>query len=338
MLCWVVLPATALLAVLGSLLFSGIGHGLAGYRWRAIALAASAALAMLLVVVSVWFVPVTLLIRIASAVDAYRLLRKNPAPWQSRQHVSAALAFTIGAVAFGAAGASLEAFKIPSSSMYPTLVIGDHVYIDKLSLRWRPPERGEIIVFTQPCMRQPFIKRVMAVGGDTIEVRCSVVYVNGKAATSTLIEKDAHYSDLDVTGGEWLSRTADRYREVLDGHAYETFRNPEIQERGDFPQRDRMLLPSCTQGDFYDKPTQYVKQPRGELVPTRDLATAQPCEPQLHFVVPNGSLFVMGDNRHNANDSRYWGVVPLELVIGRAIGIYLSDGPDGGWSRFGAVE
>jgi signal peptidase I len=54
--------------------------------------------------------------------------------------------------------------------------------------------------------------------------------------------------------------------------------------------------------------------------------------------VPKGSVFVMGDNRNNANDSRYWGAVPLDHVIGRAIGIYLSDGPQSTWSRFGAVD
>ena len=56
------------------------------------------------------------------------------------------------------------------------------------------------------------------------------------------------------------------------------------------------------------------------------------CRPHMHFVVPADSLFVMGDNRNNSNDSRYWGVVPANLVVGRLIGIWLP------LNRFGAAH
>ena len=72
----------------------------------------------------------------------------------------------------------------------------------------------------------------------------------------------------------------------------------------------------------------------------RSDVNAAACEPQAHYVVPPGSLFVMGDNRNNANDSRYWGAVSVDAVIGRTMGIWMSKPPgdDGGLSRFGAIE
>jgi len=325
---------SALLAVFGSLLFPGVGQGMAAHRLRAVLWASAGVVSVLLILVSVWFLVVTFVIRAASAIDAYRCMRRHTPP---HQLASAVIAVVIGAVGIGGAQATLEAFKIPSSSMYPTLIIGDHVYINKLSAMLRPPERGEIIVFDQPCAQRVYIKRVIAIANDTIEVRCSVVYLNGKPVPSTLVDKDASYEDFDDARSEWHKRAASRYREVIDGHTFDTFRSPDHPERGDFPQVDRGIAPSCTHGEFFNEPRPGTKQPKGRLELTkRDGAGA--CDPQLHFVVPAGSVFVMGDNRHNANDSRYWGVVPLDNVIGRAIGIYISDGPAGSWGRFGAVE
>jgi len=87
----------------------------------------------------------------------------------------------------------IQAFKIPSGSMIPTLLVGDHILVNKLfygiripftKARWprmTEPERGDVIVFVYPEDRtKDFIKRVVAVGGDTVEIRNKVVYINGK--------------------------------------------------------------------------------------------------------------------------------------------------------------
>jgi signal peptidase I len=330
-------------AVLASLLFPGLGQAMAYRPTRMLVVALGTLATTFAVLCSVWFVPVTLAVRIAGAVDAYRLLVRQPPP--VHRMLAIAIAIVIGAVGLGYAQLALDAFKIPSSSMYPTLVIGDHVYVDKLSPRWRPLERGEVIVFTQPCARHAYIKRVIATGGDTVEVRCSVVYVNGSAIPSTLSAASASYADYDEIDGRTFSRTASRYRETLGGRSYAVFHDVERPahdqvggkpDRHDFPRLDVMIAPSCRHGDYYP-PEPGVQQPSGTIVQSkRDAST---CEPQAHFVVPPGSLFVMGDNRSNANDSRYWGVVPIDLVTGRVVGIWLSShAGERDWSRFGAIE
>jgi signal peptidase I len=91
----------------------------------------------------------------------------------------------------------VQAFKIPSGSMIPTLLIGDHILVNKLvygiripftNLRWpqfREPKRGDVIVFVYPEDRtKDFIKRVVAVGGDTVEIKNKVVYLDGKPTAS----------------------------------------------------------------------------------------------------------------------------------------------------------
>lgn len=324
------------MGVIASFLFPGLGQGLATHRLRMVVWMVAVLASMLLIVVSVWFVPLSLLLRVGCAVDASWCLRRAA---HQKHYVNAAIALVVGAVGFGCVKLAIEGFKIPSSSMYPTLIIGDHVFVDKLSVKWRAPERGEVVVFTQPCSLRTFVKRVIARGGDTIEVRCSQVYVNGQPATSTLVAPSASYRDRDENG--WVARKTSRYRETVGGRAYDTFHAPERPTRpdaaahGDFP--SRMFAPSCTQGSgFFDQKPGAPTQPTGRIVETKPAAS--PCEMQLHFEVPAGTLFMMGDNRNNANDSRYWGVVREDAVIGRVTGIWMSDGIEGGWSRFGAIH
>jgi signal peptidase I len=226
----------------------------------------------------------------------------------------------------------IEPFKIPSTSMLPTLEINDYIFVTKFSYGVRvpgsyrkvlqqSPDRGEVIVFIQPCEDRDFIKRVIGLAGDRIEVRCNVVYVNGEAVPSEHVPGDCDLSpDLGRDGDE----TCSRYRETLGGVTYDTFYAADRPKRdparlpagdtpyGDFPKFE--LLPTCASRN----------QRPGTVVRTRPAETAAPCDPQLHYVVPDDHVFVMGDHRDGSRDSRAWGSVPIENIKGRALFRFLS--------------
>jgi signal peptidase I len=257
----------------------------------------------------------------------------------------------------------IEAFKIPSSSMYPTLEIGDHIFVNKfiygIRIPWtttkffeRSPSRGDVIVFMYPCdPDRDYIKRVIALAGDTVEVRCNVVYVNGKAIPNKLVEAETcHYDDYLENEGEWVRKACSKYEETVDGDHHFVFHD------ADRPMRDQRLAAGTqTSGDARDFPMRNEPPPNcsrtedaakgfdaqqvmGQLVETKSASAAGACEQQLHYVVPPNHVFCMGDNRNNSNDSRVWGSVPLDNIKGKALFIWLSykTWDEVRWPRIGA--
>jgi signal peptidase I len=186
----------------------------------------------------------------------------------------------------------IQAYKIPSRSMVPTLLVGDHILVNKFLygtkipftdvrvLPIRPPARGDVIVFVPPDdPTKDFIKRIVAVPGDRLELRAKRVYVNGQP------------SDQEV-------------------HA--------VHDVGEEPSWDEAPPDSVRECRF----------PRSSTSAHRDWFG--PC------VVPPGRYFVMGDNRDQSHDSRFWGYVPMASIRGKAFVIYWSwDWDDGGpiWQR-----
>ena len=347
-------------AALVSIVFPGIGHGMAGRRAQTITWALLGFLPVVAILVSVWMVFVALLLRVICAIDTFRVLRRETAALEWVTALSG-IALVGGMLGMGFAQVSFETFKIPSSSMQPTLVIGDHVYTDKLTLHWRPPQRGEVIVFRYPCdPSRTYMKRVIGVGGDAVEVRCNIIYLNGTSVQSELVATADEYRErsetIDSIGG-WSSRPVSRYRETLNGHTYDTFEDlerphreqraheghaPEVGASHDFPLRDAAFAPSCHQESQYglglERGKTPLQQPVGKLVQTKAADVATPCEPQFRYEVPPGSVFVLGDNRPSSNDSRGWGVVSTSDVTGRVIGVDLSHSERYDWSRIGAVH
>jgi signal peptidase I len=194
----------------------------------------------------------------------------------------------------------VEAFKIPSGSMIPTLQVGDHIFVNKfiygiripftdykIGTQIRKPKRGEVIVFIYPKDRdKDFIKRIVGVEGDTIELRDGVVYVNDKAVDHRAITGDCIYEDYDENDDQWQERRCDAVEEHVGPNTYTTIYN-------------------------------------------QGLVALGPSQAMRPFKVPPHSVFVMGDNRDNSHDSRFWGAVPEELIKGKAMVIWWSQGdPD----------
>ena len=276
-------------------------------------------------------------------------LVKRPPKSTTRDYVESIGAAVLIALALRAF--VIEAFKIPSSSMYPTLEIGDHIFVNKfiygIRIPWtttkffelRGPHRGEVIVFIYPCdPDRDYIKRVIALAGDSVEVRCNVVYVNGKAIPNKLVEAETcHYNDYLEQEGQWVRKACSRYEETVGDKHYQTFHDPDrplrdqrlaagTQQTGDardFPTRSYPYAPTCAQSEDAGRAAE-IQQVKGTIVETKGDGKAGACEPQMHYVVPPGHVFVMGDNRNNSNDSRVWGSVPIENIKGKALFIWLS--------------
>jgi signal peptidase I len=210
------------------------------------------------------------------------------------------------AVAFALRAFVIEAFKIPSGSMIPTLMVGDHIFVNKFSYGpaipythsrlWThmPPQRGDVMVFAFPeHPDQDFIKRVIAIPGDKLEARNGHPIINGWEVPSCRVGA-WNYSDYESA----ISRhDGELYVEYLGDESFLTFYD---RASGPFPE---------IQGPYY---------------------------------VKNGEVWVMGDNRNNSHDSRMWfggqgGGVPFENIRGRALFVWLSI-PDTGvdLSREGA--
>jgi signal peptidase I len=277
-------------AVVLALAVPGAGHAVLG-RWRRGIgwAAADVALLALLPRLPIATALLGVGLRIASAIDA-GLVRAPAIVPRWRDAIGLALAFLLGGmgVKLFARDVYCEAFKIPAGSMIPTLQVGDHVLVEKWAYRFGgAPERGDVIVFKYP--REPdkdFVKRVVAIGGDTVELRDGRPYVNGVAVPQRPLDGDCRYDDYSDERNQWEERRCRAVEETLDGHRYTIY----YDEGGD----------------------------RRSFAPQH---------------IPPGELYVLGDNRDNSHDSRYWGTVSLSLVKGRVGRIWFSMGRSVRWDR-----
>jgi signal peptidase I len=196
-------------------------------------------------------------------------------------------------------------FVIPSGSMENTLLVGDHLLVDRITLapptgwmplvHYREPRRGDVVVFLKPvpdldANGQPqylfLVKRLVAIPGDHIHLRNGIVIINGVA------QDEPHAQPT----------TPDNYREYLDDF-------PSVPMTPDMGATEAwsVALPNLIQG--------------------------------ADLVVPSGMYFMMGDNRHNSLDSRYWGFVPRANIVGRPLFNYWSfQTPESEYERTGLTS
>lgn len=235
----------------------------------------------------------------------------------------------------------IEAFQIPSGSMIPTLRVGDHIFVNKLSygvripllplkifgkkipavsFDWSMPDRGDVIVFITPeNEEEDYIKRVVAVAGDTIEVKNGMLSVNGKMLPVAHAEQFV-YDDLDEDGAFRGRVATKRFEETIFGQAGQ--RKHAILRRSCSSYRDCLgvALPQCDlkTGDWKPQNCVPIESGCDEETGMCHQADFGP------WKVPEGNVFCMGDNRDNSRDSRVWGPVPMRFIKGRAIFIWWS--------------
>jgi signal peptidase I len=229
---------------------------------------------------------------------SYSKSRKPGGFWESFRTVAYAILIAVGVRTF-----AYEPFNIPSGSMYPTVLVGDYLFVSKLSYGYSryslpyaiplfsgrifasDPERGDVVVFRLP--REPdvnYIKRLVGLPGDRIQVIGGILNINGTPVRRRRIE------DFVYVDGDGSTHRIPQYIETLPSG-----REHRILEESD----------------------------------------DQPFDNTREYVVPPGHYFMMGDNRDNSVDSRRAvGYVPEENLIGRATVLFFSHEADVHWWEF----
>jgi len=230
----------------------------------------------------------------SSSVAAARGKAKTKRPlsatlWENFKSIAGALVIFLFIRTF-----FVEAFRIPSGSMIPTLLVGDWLFVNKLVYGphvpftdinlpgYTEPKRGDVVVFVSPYQPDEaaagndptptLVKRLVGMPGDTLSMRDGLLYVNGIAQRQGFAAENNPRGDPN-----------------------------EVSELFDWQKRVAL-----TSSRFGPAPAQPTHDNWGPLV------------------VPAGHYFMMGDNRYNSKDSRYWGVVPRENIRGRPMFVYYS--------------
>lgn len=196
-----------------------------------------------------------------------------------------------------------EPFQIPSGSMMPTLLVGDFILVEKFSYGlkdpvWRSqlvetgtPQRGDVIVFKYPENPQiDYIKRVVGLPGDRVIYRNKALFIQqscGSGVVECAPAEQVTHTQVNVGEYSQDGRPLVRYTETLGDVTHDILLNPSRPDMQAYFHREAGVAV-------------------GE------------------FVVPEGQYFVMGDNRDNSTDSRFWGFVPEANLVGKAVAIWIS--------------
>ena len=288
LLCFVFTPL--------AMLYVGSARWAAAYLLGALALLAC----RLFSLTSPWVVDVlSLLYFVVGAIHAYRLAARHQAqqarPWFSRWYAVAGAAACLVMAMFTVRSFFFEPFRQPSGSMLPTLPVGATLVVQKwgygnygtFGVRFfrRPISellaRGDVIVFEFPGDRKiDYVKRLVGLPGDKVTYKDKMLFVNDQPAEQRFLK-----DELDEQSMKFVSV----YSESLAGRQYSILLDKKRIDPG-VTSPDVMMREHCTNS-------------QGELS----------CR------VPAGHFFVLGDNRDNSADSRFWGFVPLDHIEGKVV-------------------
>lgn len=235
--------------------------------------------------------------------------------------------FPIIAVVFVVRTFIVEPFQIPSSSMRSGLVKGDFILVNKFSYGIRVPvlntvaiptgsiQRGDVVVFNYPVEPQKnFIKRIVAVGGDTVEYKDKILTVNGKASVDVPQGRYNYPDDYNNA----ITDQAERFQSTFEGRTFDVLKKdsePSVNMHSRSQYQSLFALMGFESG--LQQNCEYAEDGSG-----------------FKCKVPAGKYFAMGDNRDNSADSRYWGFVDDKLIVGKAFMIWLNTGE---MSRMGTM-
>jgi signal peptidase I len=237
--------------------------------------------------------------------DRFMLRAKRPAgvaePWWVEYAKSF---FPVILIVFLLRSFLVEPFKIPSGSMIPTLHVGDFILVNRYTYGLRlpiinkkfieinQPKRGDVMVFHYP--EDPsvdYIKRVIGVPGDVLIYHNKKLLINGEEQA---LLRDGDYNYVE---SELRFVHTERYIENLGGRKHAVLLNPEMPQ---------VHLGSVSNFPLHEQ-CSYTEE-------------------EVRCTVPAGQYFMMGDNRDNSRDSRYWGFVPDEMIVGKAFFIWMNFG------------
>ena len=235
-------------------------------------------------------------------------------------------------------GLAIASFVVPTGSMEDTVMPGDFLFVNKFVygpstpqvipfvniplpfVRFpgiKDPEKGDVIVFIYPGDRdevedqdfQYYLKRCIAVGGDTIEIKNNVVYINGKKQPMPELAKTDPSAprayDKWQTFPPGKGFTRDNYGPIL------------VPQEGDTLHLSKKNW----------KHWEYFIRKEGHEITTDNINILIDGKPQDHYIIERDYVFGMGDNRDHSADSGYWGVIPEENVVGTPIMVYWSWSP-----------
>ncbi len=216
----------------------------------------------------------------------------------------------------------VQAFYIPSGSMRPTLLESDHILVNKFVYRFHEPRHGDIVVFKSPPgasldgQERDFIKRLIGTPGDVIRVTPGYVMINGvkyghKELSSLL--------SSDVSSPDMVTVKLQKNGAIVDGKFLTT---EQFAERlGQQNAKGMKIVPGVVYRNGKALVEPYEQEDPDKAYPdqTTDPAWLIKQDGVTQVKIPNGRLLVMGDNRNNSNDARFWGLLERNRIIGKAM-------------------